>query len=109
MLLDEQLDHRLRLDFGPAFAVTTVAFHGWQGTKNGRLLQLAEQEFDAFITMDKGIEFQQNRRIGRLILVILFARTNRYTDVKPLIPTVETALSHAKPGQLIHVPSVRAG
>lgn len=107
VLLDEQLHHHHRLDFSSWIQATTVEFQGWKGTKNGALLHLAEQQFDAFITMDRGIEYQQNRRASKLILIVVFANTNRYADIKPLIPLIEEALSAAQPGQLIHVPSIR--
>jgi hypothetical protein len=59
-LLDEQLDHRLRHDFGPQFDVMTVEGYGWKGEKNGASLKLAAAKFDAFITMDRGVEHEQN-------------------------------------------------
>jgi hypothetical protein len=33
---------------------------GWAGIKNGDLLALAENEFDAFITVDRKISIQQD-------------------------------------------------
>jgi hypothetical protein len=33
---------------------------GWSGIKIGKLLTLAAAEFDAFITVDKNLSFQQN-------------------------------------------------
>jgi hypothetical protein len=104
VLLDEQLNHRHRLDFGSWIQATTVEAQGWKGAKNGVLLRLAEQEFDAFITMDRGIEYQQNWQARNLIVIVVSAKTNRYADVKPFISLVEQALSAAQPGQLIHVP-----
>jgi|SRR3954466_14722424 len=104
VLLDEQLNHRHRLDFSSWIQAITVESQGWKGTKNGVLLRLAEQEFDAFVTMDRGIEHQQNWREYQLILILVLSKTNRYADVKPLIPLVERALTTARPGQLIHVP-----
>jgi hypothetical protein len=104
VLLDEQLNRRHRLDFSERIQATTVESQGWKGTKNGLLLRLAEQEFDAFVTMDRGIEYQQNVRQHRLIVVIVAAKTNRYVDVRPLIPLIEQALSNARPGELIRVP-----
>jgi hypothetical protein len=105
VLLDEQLNHRHRFDFSPWIQVSTVAYQGWKGTKNGALLNLAEQHFDAFVTMDRSIEFQQNRRTTKLIIVVVSAPTNRYRDVKPLIPLVEQSLSTAQSGQLLRVSS----
>jgi hypothetical protein len=66
VLLDEQLNRRHCHDFSSWVQIATVESQGWKGTKNGVLLGLAEQEFDAFITMDRGIEYQQNWRELRL-------------------------------------------
>ena len=33
---------------------------GWASTKNGRLLALAGQKFDAFLTADQNVRYQQN-------------------------------------------------
>ena len=60
VLLDEHLDHRLRRSFDPSVEVATVAEQGWKGKKNGELLQLASREFDALITADQNLEYQQN-------------------------------------------------
>ena len=32
----------------------------WAGVKNGRLLALAEPQFDVFITGDRNVSFQQD-------------------------------------------------
>lgn len=78
VLLDEQLDRRLRHDFSPRFTVVTVESRGWKGTKNGVLLKLAVAEFDAFVTMDKGIEHDQNWTVLDLAIILVVARTTRY-------------------------------
>ena len=52
VLLDECLPRNLSRLL-PNHQVKTVAGMGWAGTKNGRLLDLARREFDAFITVDK--------------------------------------------------------
>ncbi len=38
----------------------TVQDMGWAGIKNGALLRLADGQFDALLTVDQGIEYQQN-------------------------------------------------
>ena len=46
---------------------TTAREKGWGSFKNGRLLSLAEPEFDLFLTCDRNLEYQQNlkgRKIG---------------------------------------------
>jgi len=57
ILLDENIDRRLKRLFDSQFDVVTVSEYGWSGTKNGELLQLAEKEFDALVTMDRNIQY----------------------------------------------------
>jgi len=38
----------------------TAQQKGWGGIKNGQLLQLAEAEFELFITADQNLRYQQN-------------------------------------------------
>lgn len=60
LLLDENLPHDLRY-FLPGHQVFTVAFMGWSGVKNGELLGRAAAEgFDALLSLDSGIAYQQN-------------------------------------------------
>ena len=58
----------LRLLTGHTF--TTAVDKGWGGFTNGRLITLAEPEFDLFLTADRNLEYQQNpsrtSRVGRL-------------------------------------------
>jgi hypothetical protein len=37
-----------------------VAGRGWAGISNGELLRRMEGQYDVLVTMDRGIEFQQN-------------------------------------------------
>jgi hypothetical protein len=74
VLLDEQIDKRLKPLFDPSFVLLTVKERGWDGLKNGNLLRAAQAEFDALVTMDRGIPHQQN--LGALTLESCsFART----------------------------------
>jgi predicted nuclease of predicted toxin-antitoxin system len=61
LLLDESLPSRLRRSL-PGHAVATVVEMGCGGVKNGRLLALASQQFDAFLTADKNLPYQRNLR-----------------------------------------------
>ncbi len=42
ILIDEQLDRRLKPLFLPEHEALTVEEAGWKGTKNGKLLRLAQ-------------------------------------------------------------------
>ena len=105
VLLDECLPQRLRHEL-PDHEGTTVRRLGWAGTKNGALLRLiGEAGFAAFVTIDKGIEFQQ--RVAALPFggVALRAHTNDIVDLRPLMPQVLTVLPLLRPGQLVRVPA----
>jgi hypothetical protein len=103
VLLDEQLDRRLKRLFGIDFQVQTVEDRGWKGKKNGELLQAAHLKFDALVTMDKGIEYQQNLGLINMSIIVLLAKTNRYRDIAPLIPKVTEALRTIRAGQLVRI------
>ena len=49
VLLDENVDFKLKRSFDPAFEVVTVCEHGWSGKNNGDLLRAAEKEFYVFV------------------------------------------------------------
>jgi len=58
ILIDECLDWRL----GRALTghdCVSVQKMGWGGINNGRLLALAQEEFDVFLTADRNLSFQQ--------------------------------------------------
>jgi predicted nuclease of predicted toxin-antitoxin system len=103
VLLDENVDRRLRRLFDPAFEIVTVAEHGWSGKKNGELLRAAEQEFDALVTMDRGIEKQQHIPSFDLGFVLIQAVSNRRADVAPAMGQVNQALLSLQAGQLLIV------
>jgi predicted nuclease of predicted toxin-antitoxin system len=54
LLLDESLPRRLR-DHLPGHDVATVQECGWAGTTNGKLLSLAESDYEAFLTADQNL------------------------------------------------------
>ena len=60
VLLDENLDHRLRKHLG-SHEVFTASFPGWDGLKNGKLLEAAEMAgFEVLVTGDQTLCYEQN-------------------------------------------------
>lgn len=103
ILLDENVDRRLKVDFVEEHEVLTVAEAGWTGKKNGELLKLAEDEFEIFVTTDKGIPYQQNiSRLG-LAVILLRAKSNAYEDLAPLMDEANAALETAEPGTVVRL------
>ena len=74
---------------------------GWASKRNGELLRLAEQEFDAFLTVDRKLQYQQNLPTFGLAIIVMVARTNTLLDLRPLIAEVLRVLPTAKPGQAL--------
>jgi hypothetical protein len=101
-LLDEQLPKGLARHL-VGHTVDTVVIRGWAGVKNGELLRLMHDEYDVLITMDRGIEHQQN--IGSLPygVILVRAASNRMAHLVPLVPAILEALEDVRPGQIRQV------
>lgn len=73
--LDECIDWRLAR-FIKQHDVKSARQMGWTGLKNGELLTLAATQFDAFVTVDRNLAFQQNVPDLKIAVVVLKAQTN---------------------------------
>jgi hypothetical protein len=102
VLLDENLPRLLKRELS-GFEVRTVAEVGWAGVKNGKLLRLAEAEFDIFVTADQNLSYQQPVTVFKLGLVVLKARTTKLEDLLPLAPALREILDTVKAGQVCYV------
>jgi hypothetical protein len=103
ILLDEHLSHRLRpLLIG--HDVFTVQYMGWRGVQNGDLLtRAAAAGFDALLTMDFGIRYQQNLSSLPCSIVVLHAPSNAMEHLEPLVPRILAALASLAPRTVVHV------
>ena len=102
LLLDECTPARLRLNF-PGYDVYTVEQAGLKGLKNGALIRAAATEFDVLLTVDQNIRFQQNLSRRSIAIVVLVARSNRYSDLRTMIPKVLEALLTIKAGDVVTI------
>ena len=100
ILIDESLPHHL-LHMLQEYEVYTVQYMGWGGVKNGRLLALAEIEFDVFLTADKNLRYQQ-KLDGRHLAIIVFP-SNKLSTVKGLKTSLLLALAKIQPSQLVEL------
>jgi hypothetical protein len=84
----------------------TIAEMNWSPRlKNGELLDAAEAAgFDALLTCDQNIRFQQNLTGRKLALLVL--TSNLWPAVRNCGPAIEAAVAKARPGtwQTITVP-----
>jgi uncharacterized protein DUF5615 len=104
VLLDENLPRLLKREFS-GFEVRAVVEVGWAGIKNGKLLRLAEAEFDVFVTADRNLSYQQSITTFQLGFVVLRARTTKLEDLLPLVPGIREVLESVQAGQVCHVGS----
>lgn len=91
LLLDESIPRRLRAAL-PDHSVKTVVEMGWSGVKNGKLLALASEHFDAFLTVDQNLTYQQNLTRLPLSVVVLATYSNELSALLPLVPKLEETL-----------------
>ena len=102
VLLDECLPRRLKREL-PGHDVRTAPEMGWASKRNGELLQLAQRDFDIFLTVDGNLQHEQNLASFDIAVIVLVARSNRLDDLRPLMNTVRETLSIAKRGEALVV------
>ena len=102
VLLDEQLPIDLASQLH-GHAVQTVVGRGWAGIKNGELLNRMSGHYDVLITMDRGIEFQQQISNLPFGVVVVRAQSNRMQHLSPLVPAILNAIGETKPGRVRRV------
>lgn len=103
ILLDECLNWRLCRALTRHYRVS-VQKMGWGGIKNGALLELAvANEFDALLTGDRNLSFQQNLPECCIAVVIIHAAGTQLHQMLPLMPKVLASLPSLKRGQVLDV------
>ena len=85
---------------GREYEVKIVPLMGWAGVKNGKLLALAAEEFDVFVTVDRNLSFQQNLPQFDIAVVVLQAPSNSLAAFEPLASKLLAVLDLANKGQV---------
>jgi hypothetical protein len=83
--------------------VRTAPEMGWGDLDNGELLDAMNGLFDALVTVDKRLPKQQHITERALGVVVLRAKSNRLSDLLPLVPDLLTALSTLEVGAVKEV------
>jgi hypothetical protein len=104
VLLDECVDRRLAADI-QGHDVKTVPEVGWAALKNGEPLARAQRDFEAFVTVDRNLSFQQDLSRFSIAVIVLRARSNRVADLRQLIPDLLATLPAARRGEVTWVGS----
>jgi hypothetical protein len=103
VLLDECVPRKLKSRL-TGHECRTVPEEGLAGKRNGELLSLAENAgFDVFLSLDRGIEFQQNLQSRRISVLVVRAGSSRLADLLPHVPKILKGLGSLCPGQVVSV------
>jgi hypothetical protein len=100
ILLDQGVPVPLR-DFLRDHTVNTAYEMGWARLENGLLISSAEAVFDALITTDQSLRYQQNLTGGRLAVLVL--PTTSWPKMRPHIVDVVAAVSGLRPGEFFEL------
>jgi hypothetical protein len=100
VLLDACVPRPLR-NFLTAHTVKTAQEMGWGTLKNGALLQASELEFDAFLTSDQNLKYEQN--VAGRGLAILVLPTNDWPILRRLGDKIAARVATLKPGDLVEM------
>jgi hypothetical protein len=97
VFLDECIDRRFAKTLSE-HNVKTAQQMGWTGVKNGTLLALVAAQFDAFVTVDRNLSYQQNLTHVAVAVLVLRAKSNRLADLSPLTAKLLSTLAVAAKG-----------
>jgi hypothetical protein len=86
----------------PGLEIFRAQEMGWGRLKNGDLIKRAEGEFDAFVTDDQQLKYQQNLT-GRE-LAILVVSTNRWPAIKSKSSEIAAAIVSLRPVNYVELP-----
>ena len=102
LLLDESVPIRLKHSHA-AHQARTVVEMGWSGVKSSKLLALAATDFDAIITVDKNLPYQQNLAALPVAVVVLDSPSIELSALAPLMPKLELALLSLRPRTFVRI------
>ena len=101
IILDECVPRRLAKNIH--HDVYTVRQLKLAGLDNGDLLKAIEDRSDVFLTVDQNLQYQQNLTASKIAIIVIVVPSNRYDDIKPLIPSCLSALKEIMPGELVSI------
>ena len=79
--------------------ISTAYEMGWAKLENADLLSAAEASFDAFITTDQNLRYQQNLSARRLAVLVL--PTTSWPMIQLHLPKVAAKVNELRPGDFV--------
>jgi hypothetical protein len=75
----------------------------WAGQRNGVLIEvMLARGFRILVTVDRNLQFQQNISASGVAVIVLHARSNRLSELQPMIPALREALARVRQGEILH-------
>jgi predicted nuclease of predicted toxin-antitoxin system len=102
ILIDECIDPRVKRLFAD-HEVATVHEKEWDALDDGSLLERAQEEFDILLTIDTGLEFQQNLAKFHLGVIVVHVLKNQFAHYEGIQDELLQAVESLRPGEIRHV------
>jgi len=81
--------------------VRTVQEEGWDGFKNGQLLERASGVFDVLLTVDQRLRHQQNVSKFKVGVVAVETDDTTLPNLRTIVPEIRAAVERITPGTVI--------
>jgi hypothetical protein len=107
IVIDECVDPRVKTLCGD-HTVATVHERGWDSLEDGPLLMLAQDEFDVLVTIDGGLEHQQDLAKFQIGVIVVHVPKNQISHYRVIQMELLAAIEDMRFGVAVHVrtPSV---
>ena len=103
LLVDEFVPRKFKSSL-PGHDCRTVPEQGLAGKKNGELLSLAEKAgFQVFLTLDRGLEYEQNLQRRTIAIILIRAKSSRLADLLPHSTEILRVLGFIRPCEIVKV------
>ncbi|MGC9952178.1 MAG: DUF5615 family PIN-like protein [Bryobacteraceae bacterium] len=106
LLIDECINPRLarRLrEVLPDCSVQTVRDLGWAGQQDHVLVPKIQGRFDAFVTIDKGFEFEHDLRKLSFGIIVIQTANNQMSSYERVMQELVRLIQSVEPGQVVRV------
>ena len=100
--INPRLAKQLRICL-PNHIVDTVREKGWIGCRDHLLIQKIKNEFDVFVTIDRGFEFEHNLNQLSFGIIILATPNNQMPSYERLLDRLLAAIIEIDHGKVVHV------
>lgn len=94
------MPRKLRRDL-PEFFIRTAQEQGWAAFQNGNLLRHAAENFDALVTIDQRMRYQQNVPRMNIGVVVIEVADTRLVNLRSLLSEIREAIANIALGQIV--------